>query len=534
MSGPSQPAACDQVEPTTLITGQFVVTDASRVTCVRIPGAGAAGAEYLYVAVSAAANESSAGTSTPYRLVGKDEGGVATATAGRAGPVPASLQLSPARRFHDRLRVLERKLARSPPATSPRTGALAAAAPALGDTRTFSVLRSADASGSSSGDYVPVNATAKFAGRTVSIYLDDAAPIGGGYTQADIDAIGALFEDQLYPIDTTAFGRESDVNGDGQVLVLLTDRVTRLAGCGSGEVVVGFFYAVDLHPELTGSNGAEVFYGLVPDPSCGVDRSRATELLPGVFIHEFQHMINYNQHALVRHGDAEDTWLNEGLSMFAQELGGRQVPNARCAGNDCLNQFALDDFTNAYDFLHGVESHYLIGPSRPPLPLTAYGAAWLFVRWLGDHFATTQPLATDLTRKLVQTSRTGAANVEAASGQPFATLVAEWQLANYADDLPGIGSADSLLQYPSWRFRDIFAAFHAADPGQFPLPYPLAPDSTNGAYEISGSLPAGSGKHLLIRQSGGSPPLAFTVTEPTGGSALPESAAPRWCLLRLR
>ena len=181
MSGPSQPAACDQVEPTTLITGQFVVTDASRVTCVRIPEAGAAGAEYLYVAVSAAANESSAGTSTPYRLVGKDEGGVATAR--RAGPVPASLQLSPARRFHDRLRVLERKLARSPPATSPRTGALAAAAPALGDRRTFSVLRSADASGSSSGDYVPVNATAKFAGRTVSIYLDDAAPIGGGYTR---------------------------------------------------------------------------------------------------------------------------------------------------------------------------------------------------------------------------------------------------------------------------------------------------------------------------------------------------------------
>ena len=115
-----------------------------------------------------------------------------------------------------------------------------------------------------------------------------------------------------------------------------------------------------------------------------------------MFIHEFQHMINFNQHVLLRGGDAEDTWLNEGLSGFAEELGGREVPDARCVGNDCLTQFAIGDFSNAYDFLASLEENYLIGPATPPLPLTEYGGTWLFVRWLGDHFSGTQPLATDL------------------------------------------------------------------------------------------------------------------------------------------
>ena len=41
-------------------------------------------------------------------------------------------------------------------------------------------------------------------------------------------------------------------------------------------------------------------------------------------------MISFNQHVLVRDGDAEDTWLNEGLSHYAEELGGRVVPDDLC------------------------------------------------------------------------------------------------------------------------------------------------------------------------------------------------------------
>ena len=67
-----------------------------------------------------------------------------------------------------------------------------------------------------------------------------------------------------------------------------------------------------------------------------------------MIIHEFQHMISFNQHVLVRGGNAEETWLNEGLSSFAEELGGRLVPDALCANTDCLTQFSLINLDNAY------------------------------------------------------------------------------------------------------------------------------------------------------------------------------------------
>jgi hypothetical protein len=538
-TGPSGPILdCAETNPIQLAPGQFTIMNASDVACVRFPQAGAAGAEYLYLAISAAGTESTTGTSTPYKLVGSPAG-VLTATeavSSRSRPrVQASVQPTAPQRFHQRLRELEHTLARQPHPDAESARISASVVPTVGDKRTFYVLKSATVSGTSIDDYVQVTATVKVVGQKVVIYLDDAAPTVDGYTQSDLDQIGSLFDDELYPIDTTAFGRESDVNGDGQVLVLLTDRVTKLAGCTGGQVVVGFFFAVDLFQNLVGSNHAEIFYGLTPDPACSVDRARAVELLPGVFVHEFQHMISYNQHVLVRNGDSEDTWLNEGLSGFAEELGARLVPDARCVDNDCLTQFGIGDLTNAYDFLSHLDGSYLIGPSVPPLDLSQYGSSWLFVRYLGDHFASTQPLANDLTQKLVQTNRTGVANVTATTGVAFDTLVAEWHLANYADDLPQFTPSSDRLTYTSWPFRALFASFNTQDPLNFPDPYPLVPDvTTDGTYDAVGSLPAGSGKHVLIRQPANGDAVDFKITSTDGTTALPASAFARVAVLRIR
>jgi len=527
---------CEQTDPVQLSVGEFITKDPAETACVRIPAAGSAGAEYLYLAVSAAPTESNAGTSTPYRLVGSAEGQAASAAV-RSRPRPeAAVRPTAAQQFHARMRGVEQRLARQPhPAqAAAKVRVNAKAVPNIGDTRTFSVLKSATAAGTSADDFVSVTATVKHVGKKVVIYLDNASPVTGGYTPTDIANIGGLFDDELYPIDTTAFGRESDVDGDGQVLVLLTDQVTRLAGCDNGQVVVGFFFALDLFPGQAGSNGAEVFYGLTPDAACGVDVSRAVDLLPGVFIHEFQHMINFNQHVLVRNGDAEDTWLNEGLSGFAEELGARQVPDTRCVDNDCLTQFGIGDFINAYDFLSSLEENYLIGPATPPLPLSEYGATWLFVRWMGDHFSTTQPLATDFTRKLVQTNRTGADNVENATGEDFPTLITQWHLTNYTESLAQFTPASDRISYTSWAFRENWAVFNQNDPGNFPRPYPLDPDVTSGNYETAGSLLAGSGKHVVIDQAPNSPVLDFKITRSDGTTVLPTSAAARVALLRIR
>ncbi len=530
---------CDEVQPMAISPGQLELVNAAETACMRLAEAGPGGAEYLYVAYSAAGEESRNGTAAQYQLT-STSGTPPPVAVVRPGTQASGSRITPAQRFHDRLRSLGQELARSRPA--PRvSGRVAPSAkavpPVLGEARTFNVLRSTEVSGTEPGDYVQVASTARYVGTHAAIFLDNAAPAEGGYTQVDLDAIGSLFDDHLHPIDANAFGTETDVNGDGIVLVLLTDRVTRLVGCGGGSVVVGLFFAVDLFEDLVGSNNAEIFYGLTPDEACGVDRDYAIERLPSVFIHEFQHMINYGQKVLQRVGDAEDTWLDEGLSGFAEELGGRLVPDDRCLDDDCLTQFHRDNFINAYDYLFQQDSAYLIGPARPPLPLTQYGASWLFVRWLTDHFAAEPTLGADLTRALVQTTLTGAANVVSAAELPFDRLIGEWQLANYLAGDPDFDdlTADTRFGYTSWGLRDIFASFHQQIPESFPSAYPVQPDVFTGDdYLRSGVLRAGSGRHLLVEQPASGATLDLQLTDPDGGSALSPDVAPRTAVLRLR
>jgi len=44
-------------------------------------------------------------------------------------------------------------------------------------------------------------------GQHIALYVDTAAP-KPGLTQTDLDALRAVFDTQLYEIDTTAFGRD--------------------------------------------------------------------------------------------------------------------------------------------------------------------------------------------------------------------------------------------------------------------------------------------------------------------------------------
>ncbi len=245
--------------------------------------------------------------------------------------------------------------------------------------------------------------------------MDNAAP-AGGYTDTDLDQVKTLFDQYLYPIDTVAFGRESDVDGNGVVIVLLTQLVNALSpDCSTtGRIILGYFFGADLLPPGSnnpGSNDGEVFYGLVPDVNnsrCQVSKEEANSKLPATFIHEFQHMISYNQHVLLRHGSSEDTWLNEGLSHFAEELGGREVPDAQCAPTSCEEEFlGQGDLLNALEYLASPEDFYLIEPGSSTGQLEERGANWLFVRWLADHFGGSTVLGTELTRESARDQSAG-------------------------------------------------------------------------------------------------------------------------------
>jgi hypothetical protein len=294
-------AGCSAAAVLQLRAGEHTIIDpAGSGGCVRLPAAGAVGAEHLVVALSGTGQVTANGLSAPYQLAGQGAGLTASlGTTARSAVPPA--ELSPAQRFHDLLRTRGHALAQGGGAALDRTRnqpRFAAAPPPLGSQRSFQVC--GDRSCSS---FVTVSATLKHSGPHGLLYQDNAAP-HHGYTQADLARLGGLFDDFMYPIDTTSFGRETDVDGNGAVIILLTPAVNHLSGnCNTtGSVILGFFFPDDLLPGSPGSNDGEIFYGLVPDPgnrTCSIDRAFALQGLGPTFLHEVQHMISFGHHVVL-------------------------------------------------------------------------------------------------------------------------------------------------------------------------------------------------------------------------------------------
>jgi len=183
--------------------------------------------------------------------------------------------------------------------------------------------------------------------------------------------------------------------------------------------------------------------------------------------------------------------------------------------------------------LEDPEATFLITPGNSTGTLKERGANWLFLRWIADHFDS-DPNGANLTAALVQTTRAGSANVAAATGVAFSTLVPEWQLANYLDNLPGFTPQSTRLQYDSWNFRNTFASLNQQAPGTFPRPYPLVPDqSANGTYTRTGTLRSGSGRHIIVTQDASADSLEFLFRNGTG-APLSSAIAARYGVVRIR
>lgn len=555
-TGPNPDLSCTSLQPTVLSPGQFAISDPGVTPCVALPAAGAAGAEYLYLAIATAGQVTDQGIAGPYALTGN--AAAATASSGPAPDVistalfPAFRRPATAEQFHAMLRLREQALSTDPGTRLFRPDVTRApsfaAAPVVGDVEDFNVCATDQCT-----SFVTVTATARQVGGQVAIFTDNSEPVGGGYSQTDIDQVAQLFDDFLYPIDTTNFGPVTDIDQNSVVKVLLTPQINKLSGnCNvTNSVILGYFLSSDLEPSVPGSNKGEIFYGIVPDPNnrnCGISAAFARANLAPTFIHEFQHMISYGQHALRRTGAAEVTWLNEGLSHYAEELGGRLIPDASNptrGSTETYIQFALSDFQNAFEYLNFPEQVFLIDPASSSGLLPERGANWLFVRWAAEAFGGATPSgfvvkATDFTRKLEETNLTGAPNVVQQSGVPFDRLVSIWQMANYLDDLQGFAPADPLLQYQNLDLRDVFAQLNAQDsqngtatPQIFTKPYPLTPDSTSGDYARTGTLKQGSSHDVLIKQGANAGPVQFRLTG-TASTAISAALIPRIGLVRIR
>ena len=212
--------------------------------------------------------------------------------------------------------------------------------PAVGSVRSFHVANSFTVN-----SWAAVAAKLAYAGTNVLIYIDTLAP-ANGFTPAQLSAFGLLFDQTLYPIDTAAFGGPSDTDGNGHVIMLMSPVVNAdspASTCQTQGFVAGFFDSGDFQPlaQNPNSNQGEIFYSIVPDTagkySCAHGVGEVGFDVPGTFMHEMQHLINYSQHVVVSGGSPSDSWLDEGMSIVAEELGSlyyeQKCPAPACRTN---------------------------------------------------------------------------------------------------------------------------------------------------------------------------------------------------------
>ncbi len=147
-----------------------------------------------------------------------------------------------------------------------------------------------------------------------------------------------------------------------------------------------------------------------------------TDLQPGpalrtILAHEYTHAVIFSEHVFGSYQPQEprqdeEGWLNEGLAHMVEDLHGYSWSN-------------LDYRISA--FLSAPERYQLVVPDYFRAGLFRShghrGATYLFLRWCCDTYG--DPVL----KSLVQSNRNGIANVEAATGLPFADLFRQWTTA---------------------------------------------------------------------------------------------------------
>ena len=247
-------------------------------------------------------------------------------------------------------------------------------------------------------DWTRVSAKLRAIGNHCYIYEDTSIPYPYlAITESEITRFKNSFDNEIYPLITGAFGAEPNpgIDNDSRIYILFTHNVNKQTAAGYFDSTNQLTQAkldssTEYNKNSSGykyySNEKEIFYMAVPKNSFKGETYQTNTL--GVIAHEFQHMINWNQHSSKNPDILEESWLNEGLSQLAQDTAGYGYQYGTLS-------FVIEPF------LRYPESYSL---TKFQFGLGYYGNAYLFVRYLADRGV--NPM------NLVKSAKTGRANVE--------------------------------------------------------------------------------------------------------------------------
>jgi hypothetical protein len=376
----------------------------------------------------------------PLTVSGSSAADVRALAPAAAAETPAGLESG--------IRAFERRVMPGLPRQQPGRRLAPADDPEVGSTRTFNVVNvfGPGLVLTNRSHFDEVTARLRYKGDHTLIYVDTRAE-GPDVPDAVLAQVGDRFDNQTYEVNRAAFGAETDVDGNGRIIVLMTATVNAAntqETVDQGSLLTGFFFAIDLlfHPAANPfANDGEIFYTLVPDPDKEFGAAEVTAAgfagqLDGTLAHEFEHMINASRR-IAADGLPEAVWLDEGLAHYAETLNG-------------IEAGGMVDFQNTLRSALWLQKPYAISMVAGEDNLEQRGAAWLLVAYLVERYGE------GILRELVSGPFTGIPNIENRADTSFPFLFYRFTAALLLDG-QGI-SSDPWFEFESMDVRQRFQA----------------------------------------------------------------------------
>lgn len=218
------------------------------------------------------------------------------------------------------------------------------------------------------GSNYEITATLRATGDQCLVYVENAELDAVDSKMAE--AVASEFDANIYSTIRNAFGAESDVDGNGKIILLLLD--IRDGATATSGYVAGYFDPTNLYDKSVypASNEADM---ISLDLNPGVAGSAG---FYSTIAHEFQHMINFWT-TVSADGTQQDVWINEGLSSAAEYLySGAQVQEKIAWYNNAPSHAGYSDIQNGNNFFVWSNDAYV---------LDEYATVYLFFQWLRIH-----------------------------------------------------------------------------------------------------------------------------------------------------
>ncbi len=414
--------------------------------------------------------------------------------------------------------------------------------------------------------------------------VEDTLVEDGALDDMDYQALADEFDDTVFGTDVAYFGTPSDIDGNQRVLVLFTNKVNEFSAArtdgSDAALVTGFFLPTDLADSGDGSKGgagevcgasneAEVLWLIAPDPDGSTGEQEltveeATQIARSTGSHEFQHLLNLGNRLFEAGGgfnDAEETWLDEGLSHVAEEIIGLDKSGVALRGNltfsdvtgsasqdSIFNTFLISDFGNLARHLKSPATTRALAANDPDdtqASLRMRGFAWMFLRWLADREHIGQAGAVPgsgdpeeaFFRSLAKANgsdlEAGVANIEGVTGRVWPDLVADFAMAMTVDD--DEPQAPDRQQVLTWNLRNMYRQLQQATDGSAPFDreYPLVP-TQNGfsPATFDFEVEAGASRYFTLGSSGSTSGVTLELTDQAGNALT--SGSPQITVVRTR